>query len=260
MYHNFVPIKLHNNAEKLVANLTALSQKPVVCPYCQHNELYAVNTSSGYYRCKSCQRGFNRSLNTPFYRLAPLEWLPIIAERRLCGQSYITIRRELNCSKWVVKNRSEIIEKYMQLNFSDLYNWYKNFINEAIIDEPLIVQEQAKQLKDWFDNILQTSQAICPHCDSAKTQKIGEHRAQFRCKNCWRYFSNLKGTGLEHLSRSENWWTMIDLLVKGKTNRQIESVLGISLGTIINYKKQWLKIIQQRNLLVLKEWIINRRG
>ncbi|WP_392563800.1 hypothetical protein RHO13_11190 [Orbus wheelerorum] len=260
MYSNFVPIKLHNNADALVADLSALSEKPTVCPYCQHHQLYAVNSSSGYYRCKSCKRGFNRSLNTPFYRLAPLEWLPIIAQRRLCGQSYTSIRRELNCSAWVIKNRIDVIDEYMQTYYPELYQWYQDFVNDVKIDEPKIVQQQVEQLKAWVSGILQVADASCPHCSSTKVQKVGESRAQFRCKSCWRYFSNLKGTGLDHLGRCENWFTMIDLLVDGKTNREIENTLKISSGTMIKAKKQWFDIMQQHNLLILREWITNRRG
>jgi len=260
MYHNFVPINLSNNAEALLADLSALSEKPTICPYCQHHELYAVNSSSGYYRCKSCKRGFSRSLNTPFYRLAPLEWLPIIAERRLCGQSYKMIRRELGCSLWVVKNRVDVINEYIKFHYPVLYQWYQDLVNEAKIDEPKIVQEQTEQLKAWVKGILQIVEATCPNCGTTKVQKVGEERAQFRCKSCWRYFSNLKGTGLEHLSRSENWLVMVDLLVEGKTNREIENCLKISSGTMVKAKKQWLEIMQQQNLLILREWIINRTG
>lgn len=261
MYHNFVPIKLHNDAEALMADLRALTEQPTICPYCQHSELYAVNQSAGYYRCKSCKRSFNRSLNTPFYRLAPLAWLEVIASRRLAGQSFNTIRHELgDCTTWVIKRRVQIIDVYMQLNYPALYQWYCTFVDNSNSDEPTIITQQVAQLKAWINQILQATTAICPYCGSNKVLKVGETRARFRCKSCWRYFSHLKGTGLEHLGNSENWFSMIDMLIAGATNREIEQKLKISSSTITHAKRNWLTIMQQQDLLILKEWLINKKG
>lgn len=259
MYRNFVPIGLQNQADKLIADLTALSETLTECPYCQHQALYVINISSGYYRCKSCKRSFNRSLNTPFYRLAPLELLPTIAEYRLCGYGYAAISHELdNRSVWTIKNRVQAIEQYMQSHYSELYQWYQPFNNGAKVALPDAVIKQTEALKNWLNELLQATKAVCPHCGSDQGQKIGEKRAQFRCKTCWRYFSNLKGTGLEHLGGSENWFAMIDMLVAGKTNREIQQQLNLSAGTVTKAKRSWLYIIEKRNLLILKEWLLSR--
>lgn len=260
MYSNFVPTNLHNQAEALISDLKLLSDKPTECPYCKNTKLYFVNTSSGYCRCSVCKRGFNRSLNTPFYRLAPLELLPIIAGRRLCGQGYATIRHELNTyTPWVIKRRVRVIEQYMQTHYPELYQWYQPFIEGTQQSIPDNVVQQIQQLKSWVTGILNATTSTCPHCDSIHCQKMNDtRRAQFRCKSCWRYFSNLKGTGLEHLGYSENWLTMIDLLADGKNNHEIEQVLKISTGTVTKARRIWLDIMQRQNLLILKEWISSR--
>lgn len=259
MYHHFVPVKLHGKANALITDLKALTEAPTACPYCQHHDLYVIHSSSGYYRCKACKRSFNRSLNTPFYRLARLEWLPVIAERRLCGQSYATIRHELTDSTaWLIKRRGQVIEQYMQSHYPDLYQWYQTQQASSETDVPKAVKEQVEQLKSWVNNILQATQATCPHCESHKTQKVTDGRAQFRCKSCWRYFSQLKGTGLEHLAHSENWLKMIDMFVAGKSYQQMEHILTMSPATISKAKRNWLSIVQQQNLLVLKEWLTSR--
>lgn len=73
MYSNFVPTHLLPYADQLIADLKALNAKPSYCPYCQYNQFYLVHDHPKYYRCKACHKGFNRSLNTPFYRLTPIE-------------------------------------------------------------------------------------------------------------------------------------------------------------------------------------------
>lgn len=260
MYRNFVPKPFHAQADQLINDLKSLMDKPTICPYCQHNQFYAINTKTGYYRCKSCKKGFNRSVNTPFYHLTHLDWLPSIAIRRLCGQHSALIRQELNCSLWMVKRRIVLIEQYMQQHYPELYQWYQHFIHNTDNELPIAVQQQTEQLKNWVNQQLQLNEATCPHCESPNTKKTNAARGQFRCKNCWRYFSTFKGTGLEHLSNSENWLTMIDMLVAGDTYQAIQQKLGISFGTITYHRRVWLKIMRHLGLFLLHEWIMGQKG
>lgn len=256
MYHNFVPADLHNQADEFINTLKDLNNNLKQCPYCLHHDLYNINIAAGYFRCKSCKRNFNRSLNTRFYRLAPLKLLPVIAEYRLCGLNHVIIGKRLtDYSVWMIKRRVTAIEQYMQMHYAELYVWYQGIIENAEMAIPNIITEQSNLLKVWLNQVLLNTAATCPHCQSKDCQKIGLQRAQFRCKKCWRYFSNLKGTGLDHLGHSESWIQMIDMLVAWKSNREIEIALNMSSGTVTKAKRRWLDIIQKKNLLALKEWI-----
>lgn len=256
MYHHFVPIKLHAQADALIVDLKALSHPPIACPHCQHPQFYSINPLRGYYRCRSCKKGFNRSSGTVFYRLAPLEWLPMIASYRLCGRGYSAIRYELDyCTAQVVKKRVRAIELYMESHYPELYQWYMDFIAQPKTEHPQVVQEQHQQLKAWVTGILKEKQATCHYCGSNKAKKVGKSRASFRCQTCWRYFNNLKGTGLERLQHSENWLKMIDMLVDGKTNLAIQKELKISPNTMSRARWVWGGIMERLDLFVLKEWV-----
>lgn len=260
MYSNFVPTHLLPYADQLIADLKALNAKPSYCPYCQYNQFYLVHDHPKYYRCKACHKGFNRSLNTPFYRLTPIEDLPVIAIRRLCGQSLFMIREELNYSIAVVKNRIQAIDRYMQTVYPELFQWSQNFIYAPKNELPQIIIQQINELKTWINDQLNVTHANCPYCGSMKTNRITEKRAQFRCNQCWRYFSYLKGTGLEHLRHSDKWFLMIDLLARGKNVDEMQLDLGLCRTTIFKNRKIWLKIIQHQGLLVLHEWILGRKN
>lgn len=260
MYNNFVPTDLLSDADRLIADLKALNNKPLHCPFCQNRHFYLVHVHPKYYRCKACQKGFNSSFNTPFYRLTPVEHLPIIAIRRLCGQNLTMIRQELDCSAVVIKHRINVIDSYMQNVYPLLYEWYQHFIQEPKTKIPSIIDQQVTELKDWINQQLNVTDASCPYCSSKKTERIGIKRAQFRCHQCWRYFSHLKGSGLEHLRHTEKWFAMIDNLVMSRSYEEIQQELNVSRTTVMKHHKVWLKIIQHRGLFVLKDWIIGRRN
>jgi len=256
MYHHFVPISLHASAQALINQLQALNHAPSQCPHCQHTRFYIINAEAGYYRCKSCHKGFNRSTSTPYHRLAPLAWLPLIAQLRLCGKSYAAIRYKLDyCTSATVKRRVNVIEQQMANSYPALYRWYQGFMEVGKTIQPTAVIEEIQQLKDWVNRLLQGDNLTCPYCQSDKIKKVTKTRARYRCQTCWRYFSNLAGSGLEHLSYSQHWLTIIDMLSAGKTIKAISETLNISHSTVTKARRTWLHIIQQQELLVLFEWI-----
>ncbi|WP_392551430.1 hypothetical protein RHO14_08025 [Orbus wheelerorum] len=256
MYHHFVPISLHLQAEEFINQLKNLGSKPHACPYCQQTGFYIINAKAGHYQCKNCHKGFNKSTCTPYHRLAPLGWLPLIAEQRLCGKSCTAIRYQLDyCTPSVVKRRVNVIEQQMAKNHPPLYAWYKEFIAVRKTAQPIAVIEEAQILKHWVNSLLQADKVTCPYCQSENVKNIAENRPRMRCQSCWRYFSGLTGSGLENLGYSEYWLTMIDMFIAGETIKAISERLKISHSTVTKARRTWLGIMRQRGLMVLFEWV-----
>ncbi|MDF7666767.1 hypothetical protein PT273_02715 [Orbaceae bacterium ESL0727] len=262
MQNDFIPQVLQVDFERFLAELEQLDQQvPIHCPYCENDSFIKARKAPLSLRCKGCLKYFNSLTGTPFNRLQPVAWLPIILCERVNRKTYYEIADTLGCDIKKIMRRDKAIKQQMQIDFPDLYQWYcahndvANQFEANQVSDAIDAQHSA--FKQKLSEILATTHSPCWYCDSSNTVKIGE-RATFRCNHCRRNFSLLQDTPIFQLPRIHHWLAYLDLLVAKNSNRDIAQKLGMNSNTASIWRQKWCATMQLWGFENLAIWC-NRR-
>lgn len=262
MQYDLIPQALHADFDQFLQALTELSQPtPSHCPYCAHKSVRQTRAAPLTFRCKACLKYFNPLTNTPFNRLSPADWLPLILCDRVNRQTYQEIADTLDCDIKKIMRRDKAIKNKMQIDFPNLHQWYcahndvahqftANTTNDTLAAQHLAFKQKLSEL-------LTTTHAHCLYCHSPKTVKVGQ-RATFRCDHCRRGFSLLNGTPISNLTHADQWLNYIDLLVAKQSNHAIAEQLGINKNTIASWRRKWCRTMQLWGVESLAIWCKRR--
>ena len=90
-------------------------------------------------------------------------------------------------------------------------------------------------------------QACCPFCEGKQYYKYGTAKGsqRFKCKECWRTFTEYTGTWLDGLHKKTLVVQYLELMVEGKSLDKISSFLGINKKTAFDWRHKILSSLGQ---------------
>lgn len=258
MQYDLIPPALHRDINQLLQELTQFAERvPSHCSYCGNHALTQTRTKPLTLRCKACLKYFNPLTHTPFNRLQPIAWLPMILAERIKRQSYQVIAERLECDIKQIMRRDKALKQRMQLAFPDLYPWYcaHNDVAKQFTANPIndALSAQHRAFKQQLSEILSTTHSPCRYCHSSHTVNVGQ-RATFRCNHCRRGFSLLHDTPILRLPHADQWLTYLDLLVAKQSNREIAEQLGMNRSTLGAWRHKWCHTMQLWGFASLALW------
>ena len=262
-YHNILPAWLHEEADGLVDYFTYFPFiRPKACCYCEGKSFHVASTSKDgieFYRCNTCERGFNQLTGTPFARMShPDKWGDFVSWR-LCGLSLLRVSQKIGISHNACKMRDKKFLIIMQKRTPELYEWWINHQNRNDMSMSSLVFEQKKQFKAWLQQIINQKERPCPKCHKKCGRLINvvinTERPQFYCEACRSSFNPLVGTPFHKMHFIELWLPYFEMLTDGFSHRRIEKEMGISRRSLVYWKKNFLKQMDVMRLHALSQWI-----
>jgi transposase-like protein len=96
--------------------------------------------------------------------------------------------------------------------------------------------------KQFFDK-----QVCCPWCEGKKYYKYGTEKGsqRFKCKECWRTFTEYTGTWLDGLHKKTHVVKYLELMIAGKSLDKISDILGINKKTAFDWRHKILSSLGQ---------------
>jgi len=87
----------------------------------------------------------------------------------------------------------------------------------------------------------------CTNCESTNIVKFGSYngKRRFKCKTCQKTFSELTGTSICYIKKTDKWVRFIELMLEGKTIREISKTLVLSTKTVFDWRHKVLSSFEE---------------
>lgn len=262
-YYQLFPIELHSQVDEIIDFLTFFPfEQPECCVHCgsrsitaQHHPLQKI---SGY-RCKHCNKGFNRLTGTLFAHCRHVQLWGEFAKARLSGWTRQKIANTLTLSTQAISYRDKVLIKFLKSEYPEIYQWWKPYQygrRKVILNSD--IKNEIKLLNNWINQVINPKQVLCPNCHQSMRRRDSQ-RPYYVCYRCDIHANPTKGTPLYKMAFPELWGSFIKLLIEGKGDSEISRRLDISIPTSNKWRNNILAIIEQQQLTKLYDWIIWQR-
>lgn len=266
-YKTLIPKKLHWQLDQLIDYLDFFPfEKPSYCHYCDSTHIYATghysrpNKQLPQYYCTDCKRDFNQLTNTIFARTWHLEQWGLIGRLHLAGLSAKQASQQTTVSIRGVQFRFKAINKLMQAEYPELYNWWHKHREREDISFSDKPDKQATFFFNWLEEIITKQDYNCPHCNKQLYKDDYKSlRPQFVCYHCKYYFNPLNATRLKRMHRIDLWLPYAKGLCDGYSDTDIEKLTGVHLRMTRRWRAMFIKQMQDLQLDELIQWLTWQR-
>ncbi|RUS67395.1 hypothetical protein CUZ56_01340 [Saezia sanguinis] len=263
-YYHLLPEELHQQADALIDYLTYFPyEPPTACYYCGSRRFHVNSLSQSgiyYYRCSSCDKGFNRLTGTPFVLAWHNDKWGEFAYWRLSGLSLYKVAQKIGLSEAATKLRDQKVLLMMKAQTPALYQWWVSHQGRMTRSVSPLVKAQKKAFKSWLAQTLTQQKRVCPTCQNIckkiSSPSLHSDRPQFFCGRCRKAFNPLAGTPFYRMGFIEKWKPYFDLMVEGISQAQAAKILRLSKRTLIKWERNFLKQMQRMELNALTQWIM----
>lgn len=130
----------------------------------------------------------------------------------------------------------------LQKEFFKLSDIEKQAFLTSIVDQSKSFSEISKVKAE----IGEINQKHCPHCKSQQIVANGKNNGvqRFRCKSCFKNFSENTGTSLAHLKKPHLWNTYVRNMFEGYSIAKCAELTGISIQTSFDWRHKILGSLQ----------------
>lgn len=266
-YKTLIPRNLHKQVDSLIDYLDFFPfEQPKQCPYCGSKSIHfswhysRPNQQLGQHNCTNCKRNFNQLTNTIFARSWNLETWGQIGRLYLTGLSSIQIANITGFTKATATSRCKAINRLMEEDYPDLYEWWYNHHIRKDLRYSDIVQQQATYFLQWLHERINQKGQLCPLCSRPMSKrKRNKERPMFVCFNCKIYHSAFEGTRLKKLSLIEYWIPFAERLIDGYTCQDISALTSLKTSTALRWRPTFLAQIKDLGLNELSQWLTWQR-
>ncbi len=87
----------------------------------------------------------------------------------------------------------------------------------------------------------------CPNCNSDSIVRFGSYsgKRRYKCKSCNKTFSDLTGTSISYIKKTDKWFPFIELMLENKSIRYISEELKLSTKTIFEWRHKVLSSLEE---------------
>lgn len=236
-------------------------EKPTECHHCEASNFYRTshfargNKRIPVFYCQDCQRVFSKTTNTIFSNSWQIEQWGEFGKLYLAGVPIGQIAKQLNRSKHAINYRISSVNKVMQQQYPELYQWWDEHQRRVDLTLTEKVQQQANNFYQWLDTLIHKTDYTCNYCSRPLSKdKRKPHRPYFVCHPCKKSFNPLNGTQFKGTLFVDLWPEFAEWLINGASTRDMQQHFNLGENTFRRWRKLFIEQMKELGLNDFVYW------
>jgi transposase-like protein len=130
------------------------------------------------------------------------------------------------------------IDKLTHTEKERVFQWVKRYVYPSSSAGGRMIDEM------WETRFMEGFE--CPHCSSDHIVRFGTYNGfqRYRCKSCFKTFTDTTNTILYRTRRKNEWITFVECMFKGYSLRKSSEIVGVTWVTLFYWRHKLLSALK----------------